>query len=132
MSYFAQLNLDYDVLYEDKVVLKSNVAQTVYVSAYTYDMQHIGNGNCGDNRDGSSAYIKSNIDNTWRDFDYMSQHYDAVEMYAGQEMEFDFYVEFKAKNLLPTDYSFVAWAEKEPVNIDVTTHDKKSASFPNF
>lgn len=39
---------------------------------------------------------------------------------------------FEAKNLLPTDYSFVAWAEKEPVIIDLTTHDKKSASFPNF
>jgi len=42
-------------------------------------------------------------------------------------------VKFGYYNILPSDYSFVVWASKTPVTIDVKTHDHgESATFPTY
>lgn len=48
LSYYALFDLEKDKLEEDKLTITSNIAQTVYMSAYLYDSQHQGNGSCGD------------------------------------------------------------------------------------
>ena len=38
-------------------------------------------------------------------------------MYAGEEIEISIDTRFGTDNLLPSDYSFVVWAEEQPVDI---------------
>ena len=102
------------------------------MSAYLYDIQHIGNGNCGDRRSNSSAWVKSSKDNSWNGFNYAPHNYEVVEMYAGEKIEIGIEATFGSDNLLPSDFSFVVWAEEDPVDITVTSHDNPSEHFPNY
>jgi len=45
-AYFAVFDMALDNRHTDKLTVKSNVAQTVYLSSYLYDMIHAGNGDC--------------------------------------------------------------------------------------
>ena len=53
-------------------------------------------------------------------------------MDAGEEITITIDTKFGTDNLLPSDYSFVVWAEEQPVDIEVTSHDTPSQHFPNF
>ena len=70
--------------------------------------------------------------NMWYDFRLGAHHFDAVELTAGETLDVTIEVKFMAKNLLPADYSFVVWAEKSPVTIDVTSHGHESQHFPTY
>ena len=129
------LEVERGVDHVDKITVKSDVDQTVYMSAYVYDTQHTRNGGCADYMGDSSAWmISSDIDNEWYYFLHGDAHYKAVEMKAGQQIDLDIYIKFTKENLLPSDYSFVAWASESPVTIDVQhDHDHgESVVFPTY
>ena len=46
MTYFAAFDVDTPEEHEEIIDITSSEAQRVYISAYTYDPQHIRNGEC--------------------------------------------------------------------------------------
>ena len=48
LSYYALFDLEKGKTETDNLTITSNVAQTVYMSAYLYDYQHNGNGACSE------------------------------------------------------------------------------------
>ena len=59
------------------------------MSAYLYDRQHYGSGECSEGLSYTSAYIASGFDSTWYDFKYAPHHYEAYEMSAGEELDIE-------------------------------------------
>jgi hypothetical protein len=55
LSYFAQFDLDKDNALTHKLKLKSSVTQNIHMSAYLYDRQHVGNGECSEYKYSSDA-----------------------------------------------------------------------------
>lgn len=102
------------------------------MSAYMYDQQHIGNGNCDSFSSDSEAWVRSSKhSNAWQYFNWSPYHYDGFTMLAGETMEIKIDMMFSSQDLRPSDYSFVVWSDAEPVNISVT-HGHKSEKFPTF
>jgi len=51
-------------------------------------------------------------------------------MNAGDSLDVVLEMTWDENDLQPTDYSFVVWADEDPVNIEVTSHGGASESFP--
>jgi len=67
----------------------------------------------------------------WEHFGYQPHHYEPVHLMAGEEFEVKIDTKFGNADLLPSDYSFVIWADHEADAI--TNHEGlKSRAFPNF
>lgn len=70
-------------------------------------------------------------DNRWYSFKYQAFHDKGIDMKAGQTIVFNTEVNFAQEDLLPTDYSVVAWATEQEVQM-TTTGDDTDSTFPNF
>lgn len=45
-------------------------------------------------------------------------HDNPISLKAGQEYTFEVYTRFHERDLLPHDWSYVIWTDKEPVTVD--------------
>ena len=87
LSYYALFDLARDIDHEDTLVITSDVTQTVYISTYLYDAQHVGNGACADKR--PDAWVKSDLDGwNWHGFYWSPHHYEAITISEGQKINF--------------------------------------------
>ena len=53
-------------------------------------------------------------------------------MNAGDSLDVELEMKWDVADLQPADYSFVVWADEDPVNIVVNSHGGATASFPTF
>ena len=53
-------------------------------------------------------------------------------MNAGDSLNVELQMTWDIDDLQPADYSFVVWADEDPVDIEVTSHGGASESFPTF
>ena len=116
------------------ISVTSKVAQKVYVSAYIYNDQHYSNGGCSQERrdnDNSSMWLYNAEFGGWNGFKYSAFHSEGIDMYAGQTLVMEMEVTFGEEDMLPSDYSVVAWAEKQEVQM-TSTGDDQDTTFPNF
>lgn len=67
----------------------------------------------------------------WNEFSDGSYHADGLDMKAGQILAIWTEVNFEVDELIPSDYSVVAWAEKEELYM-WSEGDSTSEPFPNF
>lgn len=137
-SYFAIFDRELDTTHQDELILKSKVAQDVLISAYLYDMQFSGNGDCQSHwyKTGTynSAVIKCDkcTETDEKLFLFGSYHYETVHLAAGEEISLNIKTYFDSSEYLPSDYSVVVWASEEAVDIDVITQNVESEHFPNY
>ena len=78
------LEVERGVEHTDKLTVKSDVEQTIYMSAYLYDSQHTRNGDCHDYDGDSYAKIKvPAVDGYSYHFSGGDKHYKEVSIGAG-------------------------------------------------
>lgn len=129
MTYYALFEVE--GVHEERITFKSDVDQTVYISAYTYDSQHIRNGQCDDHSEGSYFYFRHDKSDDWLYPMYGYSHHMPYEMKAGETLGATLQAFWAATDLTAHDLSVVVQAEKSPVTIQME-HDHESSSFPNF
>lgn len=135
MTYFAAFNVDTPgtEMRTEKMSFVSEVDQTVYISAYTYDPQHIRNGDCGGTSGGSYMYFIDYKTNEWLYPMWGNNHVRPLEMAAGEEISAKLEVYWAPGDLAAHDYSIVVQAEKSPVTIRrAATETPESAHFPVY
>ena len=131
LSYFAAFEVDTpDTLYEH-LTIESDVDQTVYISAYTYDDQHVRNSGCQAFRGGSALYFTHDRASDWLyPMDGWS-HHEPLDMSAGEKLRAQLQAYWSDGDLMPHDFSVVVLAEKSPVRI-VLDDQRESESFPTY
>lgn len=132
-TYWAAFELPDDEQHNETLTITSQVAQTLYVSAYTYDGQHIGNGACIDNLGSSSLWFYLPKIGSWQGIWWTGNtHFGAIEVDAGESFEIHADVKFSHDDLRPHDYSIVVWADIEPVTMESTYEGHVNRVFPSY
>lgn len=99
------------------MTIESKDAQTVYISVYTYDSQHIRNGACDNFSSNSQVTFTHERWNTRLNVLWGQNHADPVKMSAGEKFNIDVKAMWSDEDLMPHDFSVVVWAEKSPVKM---------------
>ena len=68
---------------------------------------------------------------SWNSFKYRAFHGETLNMAAGDSVEITVQVEWGSDDLVPHDFSVVAWSTAEPVTLTVG-ENHSSQSFPNY
>ena len=108
LTYWAQFETPKNV--DNVLTVTSSVAQTLYVSAYTYDIQHLRNGECVGWDNDTTLNVKSNSQNTWLGFNSGYAHFDPIEIAAGGSHSYTIDLDWSDNELRAQDYSFVVWS----------------------
>lgn len=133
MTYFAKFNVFTPMKKIEKMSIVSNQDQTVYISAYTYNSQHIRNGECGLSKEFSIMKFWNDKTKEWIYPMYDNNHVEPIEMKAGEVIAGILEYYWAPGSLVAHDFSIVVQAEKSPVTIrwNASSHSE-SEHFPTY
>ena len=98
------------------LLIQSPVAQKVQFSTHSYHFKHY-HGDCSWGMFSSEVFVERPGDEFINYVGPGSIHQEIIEIEAGTEYEVIVYTHFREDDLLPHDWSVVAWTEKSLVNI---------------
>ena len=131
MTYFARFDVETPEEIEERMTFISPVDQTVYISAYTYDTQHIRNGACDQTQEGSYLYFIDDKTNEWIYPFWGYNHVQPINMKAGERIGGRLQAYWVEGDLMAHDYSVVVFGEKEPVTIEMA-NGGDTINFPQY
>ena len=97
--------------------IHSPIAQRMRLSAHSYHFKHY-HGACDQSLYWSEILVQKPGENILYPVGHGSIHDEIIEMAAGESFEYNIYTNFSDQDQMPHDWSLVAWAEKEPLEIE--------------
>ena len=107
LTYYAAFEVETPEQLNRRFTFESDDDQTVYISAYTYDDQHVRNGGCTNYSQNSFMYFTHDKTYEWLYPMYGYSHFEPLEMKAGQKLDADLQVYWSDSDLMPHDFSIV-------------------------
>lgn len=111
-TYWAAYELEADKEYFENLYVHSEVAQTIYISGYTYDNRHTSLSECADGSSGSYLKITHDDNCCWNNAWYGDFHHDPYFIEAGGQLRVQVRAKWVASDLRARDFSVVVWAEE--------------------
>lgn len=102
MAYYAAFEIDTSNgrAHKEKITVRSNEDQRVYISGYTYDSQHIRNGACDNYTMESYMYFTHSQTNQWYWPLYGENHTPALKMKKGSSVTVELHAYWAPEDLL--------------------------------